>query len=60
MAAASAPGKGLQAVQAFRIETLTPFTYNLSRNIEAQGDQVVRQVLGCEENYLGSDDIAIR
>src|SRR5260221_14287740 len=50
----------LQAEEPLLMEALSPLADDLPRRIETRRDLVVTEPLGCEQDDLGTNDIAIR
>jgi hypothetical protein len=50
----------LKAGHAVFKEAVAPFADDLARRIEAGGDEIVAEALGCQEDDLCADDVSIR
>jgi hypothetical protein len=57
---APASRERLKAGEAGQSESLAPLAYDLSRRIEAGGDEVIRETLGRHEDNPSADNVTIR
>jgi hypothetical protein len=55
-----ASGLPLEAREAGQSEPLPPLADDLTRRIEAAGDQVIGNAFRCHENDLGANNVTIR
>jgi hypothetical protein len=53
-------GLTLEAREAGQSESLPPLADDLTRRIEAGGDQIIGKAIGCHENNPGTDNVTIR